>query len=101
MVIPVKIDKNVEKVRARTLSGVKGSAPGAVPNTQQRRDRHPRRELSSIHSAVNLQVRQIQNGVRTFTSPPIIFLPHRYCHPTFLKRSVRSCAVLEVVNAVL
>jgi hypothetical protein len=32
MVAPVKMDKNVEKICARTLSGVKGSAPGAVPS---------------------------------------------------------------------
>ena len=68
MVVPVKMDKNVEKIRACTLGGVKGSAPDAV-----QRSSFSTRAFQTRSSA-NLQVRQIQNGVRTFISPLIILL---------------------------
>jgi len=31
----MKMDRNVEKTRSHTLSGVKGRAPGAVPNKEE------------------------------------------------------------------
>jgi len=33
--VPVKTDRNVEKTCSHTLSGVKGRAPGAVPNEEE------------------------------------------------------------------
>jgi len=33
--VPVKKDRNVEKTRTRTLSGVKGRAPSTVPNEEE------------------------------------------------------------------
>ena len=33
--VPVKKDRNVEKTRTRTLSGVKGRAPSAIPNEEE------------------------------------------------------------------
>jgi hypothetical protein len=85
MVVPVKMDKNVKKIHTHTLSGVKGSTPGAVPNEEGIIILDE--SFSSTHSAVNLQVRQIQNRVHTFIFSLIIFLPHHYCHPSFLKCS--------------
>jgi hypothetical protein len=99
MVVSIKMDKNVKKIPARTLSGVKGSAPDAVPNEEEIIILD--KSFSLTHSAVNLQVRQIQNGVHTFIFPLIIFLPHHYCHPSFLKRSAQSCIVLVIVDAML
>jgi hypothetical protein len=83
MTVPVMKDRNVEKTGTRTLSGVKGRAPGAVLNEEEVDILDGAFSLStSAHSAANLQVRQIQNGVRTFTSllslslsPIIIAIP--------------------------
>jgi hypothetical protein len=35
VVVPVKKDRNVERTRSRTLSGVIGRAPGAVPKEEE------------------------------------------------------------------
>ena len=76
--VPVKKDRNVEKTRTCTLSGVKGRAPVAVVNEEEivipdgsffplNLGPHVAFSLStSTQMAANLQVRQIQNGVRTF-----------------------------------
>ena len=57
---------------------------------------------TSIHSAANLQVNQIQNGgPYLHLSSLTIFLPHHHRHRSFSKCSARSHAVLEIVNAVL
>jgi hypothetical protein len=57
MVIPIKMDKNVKKICAYTLSDVKGSTPGAIPNKEEIIILDE--SFSSIHLAVNLQDCQI------------------------------------------
>jgi len=100
--VPVKKDRNVEKTRIHTLSGVKGRAPGAVPNEE---------EIvipGGSFSPLNLDplggdlasLSDSERGPYLHLSSFIIFLPHHHRHPTFSKRWARSRAVLGIVNAV-
>lgn len=100
--VPVKKDRNVEKTRTRTLSGVKGRAPGPVPNEEE--------IVIPDGSFFPLNLDPLggepaspsdsERGPYLHLSSFIIFLPHRHRHPSFPKRSVRSRAVLEIVHAV-
>jgi hypothetical protein len=57
MVVPIKMNKNIEKICACTLSSVKGSASGAVPNKEEIIILD--KSFSLTHLAVNLQDCQI------------------------------------------
>jgi hypothetical protein len=100
--VPVKKDRNVEKTRTRTLSGVKGGATGAVLNEEEVVISDG--GLSPLNldplSGELASPSDSERGPYLHLSSLIIFLPHHHRHPSFPKRSVRSRAVLEVVNAV-
>jgi hypothetical protein len=94
-------DRIVEKTRTRTLSGVKGGASGAVLNEEE--------IAIPDGSFFNLgplggepaSPSESDRGPYLHLSSLIISLPHHHNHhPSFSKRSARSRAVLEVVDAV-
>ena len=98
--VPVKKDRNVEKTRTRTLSGVKGRAPSTVPNEEE--------IVIPDGSFFPLNLDPLggepaspsdsERGPYLHFTSFIIFPPHH--HPSFSKRWARSRAVLEIVNAV-
>jgi len=86
--IPVK-DRNVEKTRTRTLSGVKGRAPGAVVNEEEivipdgsffplNLNPHGGEPASPSDSERGPYILQL--------SSLIIFLPHHHRHDSSSKR---------------
>ena len=87
--VPVKKDRNVEKTRTRTLSGVKGRAPGAVVNEEEivipdgsffplNLDPHGGEPASPSDSERGPYILQL--------SSLIIFLPHHHRHDSSSKR---------------
>jgi len=100
--VPVKKDKTVEKTRTRTLSGVNGSASGAVPNEEEFAVADGRFFPLNLEplGGEPASPSDSERGLYLHLSSFIIFLPHRHRHPTFSKRWARSRAVLGIVNAV-
>src|SRR5712691_8395042 len=68
--IPIKKDRNVEKTHTRTLAVSRAGHPGhPVLSSTKKISSSPMVAFSlstSTHTAANLQVRQIQNGVHPF-----------------------------------
>src|SRR5712691_5300811 len=101
--LPVRKDTNVKNTRIRTLSGVKGRAPGAVVNEED--------IVIPDGSFFPLNL-DPQGGERASPSDSergpylllisslIIFLPHHRRHHILSKQWARSRTVLEIVNAV-
>jgi hypothetical protein len=91
-----------EMTRTRTLSGVKGRAPGAVPNEEEILTPDKGFPPLKLGPRGGESASQLDSewGLYLHLSSLIIFLPHHRRYPSFSKRWARSRVVLKIVNAV-
>jgi len=81
--VPIKKDRNVEKTRTGTLSGIKGRAPGAVVNKEEIiiHDGSFFPLNLDPHSGEPASLSDSERGPYLLhLSSLIIFLPHHHCH---------------------
>ena len=97
--VPVKKDRNAKKTRTRTVCGVKGRKPGVVLSEgelvipDERFPPQPQHSGQQTCKSVRFRTGSVPSPIFShYLSPP------SYRRTSLSERSVRSLAVLEIVN---
>jgi hypothetical protein len=102
--VPIRKDRDVEKTRTRTrtLSGVKSTAPGSVPNEEDIINPDASFFLLNLGPLDGEPASPTDSERAPHLHLPslIIFLPHHHRHSSFSERLARSHPVLGIVNGV-